>query len=69
MRDQFQQDVLALDTQQADSDVFIGSEEVSRFDDSYIEMQLRRVAEMGGGKDSLAYHAAECIARLRECGQ
>ncbi len=39
-----------------------------RFDDEYIEKQLRSVAAMrgdGNAEDSLAYQAAECIARLR----
>ena len=43
--------------------------EISRFDDEYIEKQLRSVAAMrgdGNEKDSLAYQAAECIARLRQ---
>jgi len=48
----------------ADADDF----EVNRFDDEYIEKQLRSVAAMrgdGNAEDSLAYQAAECIARLR----
>ena len=39
-----------------------------RFDDEYIEKQLRSVAAMrgdGNAEDSLAYQAAECLARLR----
>ena len=39
-----------------------------RFDDEYIEKQLRSVAAMrgdGNAEDSLAYQAAECISRLR----
>lgn len=48
--------------------------EIDRFDDWYIEKQLRRVAAMrgdGNENESLAYQAAECIARLRiaaNCG-